>query len=144
VRAAEAAAVLAALLLAGCFVGDDDVPPPTPPVAVRAAVAPLAEGFHLTGSATGSEAVPFVDGCAWWSRIVDAKGVVVAEPGNATADCAGEGRTLQVNESVAFATVWDGRGLDGAKPRGNHTWELSFVDATGRVHGPARTRLALA
>lgn len=139
----RAAAVLAALLLAGCFVGDDDLPPVVPPVAVRSTVAPLAEGFHLAGSATGTEAVPYVEGCAWWSRVLDAKGVVVAAPGNATLGCTGEDGVLDVNETVTFATVWDGRGEDGALRKGNHTWELSFVDATGRMHGPARTKLAL-
>lgn len=140
----RAAAVLATLLLAGCFVGDDDLPPAVPPVAVRSSVAPLAEGFHFTGSATGVEAVDYVDGCAWSSRILDAAGTVVATPGNATAECTGAARTLQVNETVTFATVWDGRGDDGALRDGHHTWELSFADAAGRMHGPARTTLPMA
>lgn len=137
------AAVLAALLLAGCFVGDDDVPATASPVAVRSTVAPLAEGFHLTGSATGAQDVAYVDGCAWWSRVLDADGVAVARPGNATDGCAGAQRTLPTNGTVEFATVWDGRGDDGARLQGNHTWELAFVDAAGRVHGPARTALRL-
>jgi len=139
----RAATILTALLLAGCFVGDDDLPPSVPPVAVRSAVAPLAEGFHLTGSATGVQAVPYVDGCAWWSRVLDANGSVVAMPGNASAECVGAEGILQVNETVTFGTVWDGRGADGALRTGNHTWELAFVDATGRTHGPARTVLRL-
>ena len=139
----RAVAVLAALLLAGCFVGDDDFPPVVPPVAVRASVSPLAEGLHLTGSATGTQEVPYVEGCAWLSRVLDADDHVVATPGNATTGCTGEQRTLQVNGTVEFVAVWDARGDDGTRQQGNLTWELAFVDATGRVHGPARTTLRL-